>query len=174
MNDSSTRAADGRRLFSVAQIQHVLRTEFGRGQRYRYPLSVLVLSVDQLGAVRDRLGYDAKESVVDGIVRLLAESTRSSDFLGRTPDDRLVAVVPHTDAAGARLLGDRLVTGARALAAPGAPGERFTISIGATSTADGEPLFHDVLLTAAEAAQAEAVAQGGDRFVARPPVPPGP
>jgi hypothetical protein len=54
----------------------------------------------------------------------------------------------------------------------GAPGESFTLSIGATSTADGEPLFHDVLYTAAEAAQAEASAGGGDRYVARPPVPP--
>jgi diguanylate cyclase (GGDEF)-like protein len=172
MNDPTTRAADGRRLFSVAQIQHVLRTEFGRSQRYQYPLSVVVVSVDQLGAVRDRLGYEVKESVVDAVVRLLADSTRSSDFLGRTPDDRLLAVVPHTDASGARMLAERLVAGARGLAVADARGERFTLSIGATSTGQGEPLFHDVLLTAAEAAQAEAAALGGDRLVARPPLPP--
>ena len=29
---------DGRSLYSVAQIQHVLRVEFTRAQRYRYPI----------------------------------------------------------------------------------------------------------------------------------------
>ncbi|MCY2961681.1 MAG: diguanylate cyclase [Planctomycetota bacterium] len=169
--ETSTRPADGRRLFSVAQIQHVLRTEFGRSQRYKYPLAVLVVAVDQLGAIRDRRGYESKEAVVEGVVKLLFESTRSSDFLGRTPDDRLMAVVPHTDEAGARTLAERLLAGARALAVGDAAGERFTLSIGATSTRDGEPLFPDVLLTAAEAAQADAVSAGGDRFVAVPPIP---
>ncbi len=170
--ESTTRTPDGRSLFSVAQIQHVLRTEFGRSQRYKYPLAVLVLAVDQLGAVRDRRGYDAKEAIVDGVAKLLFESTRSSDFLGRTPDDRLMAVVPHTDEAGARMLAERLLTGARALTVASASGETFTLSVGATCSRDGEPLFHDVLLTAAEAALADATAAGGDRFVARPPVPP--
>lgn len=170
--ETSTRSADGRRLFSVAQIQHVLRTEFGRGQRYKYPLAVLVVSVDQLGAVRDRLGYEAKEAALDGIVKLLFASTRSSDYLGRTPDDRLMAVVPHTDEAGARTLAERLIADTRALVVAEAAGERFTLSIGATCSREGEPLFHDVLLAAAEAAQADAVAAGGDRFLAVPPVPP--
>lgn len=171
--ETPTRSADGRRLFSVAQIQHVLRTEFGRAQRYKYPLAVIVVAIDQLGPVRDRHGYEAKEAVVEGVVQLLFASTRSSDYLGRTPDDRLMAVVPHTDEAGARMLAERLIAGARELAVPVAPGERFTLSIGATSSRDGEPLFHDVLLSAAEAALSDAAAAGGGRFVALPPVPPG-
>lgn len=170
--ETTTRSADGRRLFSVAQIQHVLRTEFGRGQRYKYPLAVLVLAVDQLGPVRDRLGYEAKEAVLEGVVNLLFASTRSSDYLGRTPDDRLMAVVPHTDEAGARTLAERLIDGTRALAVAAAGGERFTLSVGATTSREGEPLFHDVLLSAAEAAQSDAASAGGDRYVARPPIPP--
>jgi len=169
--ETSTRSADGRRLFSVAQIQHVLRTEFGRGQRYKYPLAVLVVAIDQLGAVRDSRGYDAKEAVLEAVVKLLFASTRSSDYLGRTPDDRLLAVVPHTDEAGARTLAERLIADTRALVVALAADERFTLSIGATCSREGEPLFHDVLLSASEAAQADAVAAGGDRFVAVPPVP---
>jgi diguanylate cyclase (GGDEF)-like protein len=159
-------------LFSVAQIQHVLRTEFGRSQRYKYPLAVFVIAVDQLGAVRDRHGYDAKEAIVEAVVKLLFESTRSSDFLGRTPDDRLMAVVPHTDEAGAQRLAERLLAGARDLIVGDAAGESFTLSVGATCSRDGEPLFHDVLWSAAEAAQADATQSGGNRFVSRPPEPP--
>ena len=38
------------RLFSLAQIQHVLKVEFSRARRYRYPLTLLCLEIDNLGA----------------------------------------------------------------------------------------------------------------------------
>lgn len=155
-------------LFSVAQIRHVLRTEFGRSQRYRYPLTVLVLSVDQLGALRDRLGFDVKENVFTSVVQLVTDETRSSDFLGRTPDDRVLAIVPHTDAAGMRALAARMIERARNLSL-GADVSRVTLSIGGSCAGEDGLAYHDVLLDAAEAAQADATSQGGDQFVERAP-----
>lgn len=162
----SSRPEGGRSLFSVAQIQHVLRIEFGRAQRYRYPLVCLVLSIDQLGALRDRHGYEAKEALFEAIVDLLEEATRGSDFLGRTADDRLLAVIPHTSLEGARTLAERLLRDARGLALP-APltGVRVTLSIGLTSNAREGLMYHDAMFVAAESAHAEAAAAGGDRFV---------
>jgi diguanylate cyclase (GGDEF)-like protein len=164
-----THSGSGPSLFSVAQIRHVLRTEFGRAQRYRYPLAVLVLSIDQIGALRDRLGFEAKETMFAAVVGLLTDATRTSDFLGRTPDDRLMAIVPHTDAAGLRALSLRLIERARTLDAGLPPGESITLSIGGASIATEALLYHDALLDAAEAAQADATSQGGDRFVERAP-----
>lgn len=160
-------AAERRTLYSVAQIQHILRTEFSRAQRYHYPLACLVFSVDPLGEIRDRLGYDAKEQVLDAIVALVTRTTRASDFLGRTADDRLLAVVPHTDAAGAATLSTRLVEGARELEPlRGQAAPRIALSLGWAAT-DGTPVaYHDELLAAAEAAHAEAVGRGGDRWLA--------
>ncbi len=154
-------------LFSVSQMQHVLRVEFGRALRYRYPLTVLVLSIDPLEPLRDRLGFDAKEAVVAAVARLLGEATRSADFLGRTPDDRLMAVVPHTGGDGARQLAERLLISVRELKVAEAPGERLTITIGGAVADDGLPLYHDALLSAAEDALAEASAQGGNRSTIR-------
>ena len=162
-----TQRGDGPTLFSVAQIQHVLKTEFGRALRYRYPLAVVVIAIDQLGALRDRLGFEAKETAFDAVVGLLQEATRSSDFLGRTPDDRLLAVVPHTSAEGLRALAERLLVRARALDLAPDVREKITLSVGGSSiVAEGMP-YHDALLAAAEAAQADATSQGGDRFVER-------
>lgn len=171
MNDTTLEGRDaGRSLFSVAQIQHVLRVEFGRAQRYRYPLVCLVISIDQLGALRDRHGYDAKESLFEAIVKLLDEATRGSDFLGRTADDRLLAVIPHTGMEGARTLALRLLSAARqvALAAP-ISGASVTLSIGAVSNEHEGLMYYDSLLSGAESAQAEASASGGDRFVEKAP-----
>lgn len=160
----------GRGLFSVAQIQHVLKVEFGRAQRYRYSLACLVIGIDQLGSLRDAHGYDSKEHVFESVVELLREATRTSDFLGRTADDRLLAVIPHTGMDGVRTMAERLLSSARGLAFEGAlTGARVTISIGASTSEHEGLMYHDLLLTAAESALADATAAGGDRFVEKAP-----
>lgn len=157
-------------LFSLAQIMHLLRVEFARAQRYEYPLSCLLISVDGLGHIRDTYGYEAKQSVLDEVAGALRAETRSCDFLGRLMDDRLLAVVPHTKSDGARVLAERLLSAVRKLKFE-AGGERvpITLSIGVTHNGAGATLFFDALLQAGEGALAESVAAGGDRLSVRDP-----
>lgn len=157
-------------LFSLSQIQHLMRIEFGRAQRYRYPLSVLVIAVDRLGHLRDLYGYESKEAVLDEVARLLQTATRTCDFLGRLADDRLMAVVPHTPAEGLVVLAQRILTGVRAIQFE-SDGKRIAIavSLGGATMQDGQTLFFDQLVGAAEAALEAAAAAGGDRYVARDP-----
>jgi diguanylate cyclase (GGDEF)-like protein len=158
-------------LFSLSQIMHLMRVEFGRAQRYGYPLTVLAIAVDRIGHLRDLYGYDAKEAILDEVGRLLVAETRTCDFLGRMMDDRLLAVIPHTAAEGAKALGQRLLAGVRALKFESGPKEvRVSISIGATSMSDGRMLFFDTLVSTAETALAEAAEAGGDRTVLRDPI----
>lgn len=166
MSDSTRARGERRALYSVAQIQHLLRVEYQRAQRYRYPLACLIVSVDQLGNVRDRFGYESKEQVLESVVTLLQHGLRASDFLGRTADDRLLVVVPHTGIAGMRLLCERLLGEARALTPLQAETGRLSLSLGWASTDDAPQAYHDMLLADAEAAHAQAVALGGDRSVA--------
>jgi len=165
----------GRALLSSAQIHHVLRVEFGRARRHGYPVACLVIAIDRLELLRDRLGYEAKERVVDAVVSLLRRATRSSDSIGRTPDDRLIVVVPHTQGDGAIILCQRILDLARAIRIDRIS-EPFdvSLSIGAASTRTGVSIFHDALLAAAEAALAEAIAAGGNRFAERESVAPAP
>ena len=95
MSERPIEAAD-RHLFSLAQIQHLMRVEFNRAQRYSYAVSCIILAVDRLGHLRDLYGYDAKEEILGSVVDLLKRETRASDFLGRMADDRLVADVRST------------------------------------------------------------------------------
>ena len=164
----ATRRDSERGLLSVAQIQHVLRVEFARAQRYGYPLSCMLIAVDQLGSVRDRHGYDAKEEIVDSVVELLRSTTRSSDFLGRTGDDRLMAVVPHTSSDGARVMATRLIERVRAGGAKRAKdAARITISIGLTVSDRTHTMYFDSLLESAETALSDAIAAGGDQWAER-------
>ena len=162
MNDSN--ASDDGTLFSLAQIQHLMRVEFNRAQRYGYPIGCMMVSIDRLGYLRDLYGYSVKEVILDRVIELLKTETRSSDFLGRLPDDRLLAVVPHTGAEGMTVLADRLLTGARGLEFQA--GDRtlgVTLSIGFSYSQGDDTMFFDALLESADDALADAQAQGGDR-----------
>ena len=70
MNDPSQQSRD-RSLFSLAQIQHLIRVEFHRAQRYGYPLSCLMVGVDRLNQLRDLYGYDSKEAVLEEVIEIL-------------------------------------------------------------------------------------------------------
>ena len=166
--------SDERNLFSVAQIQHLMRVEFNRARRYHYPLVCLLIEIDRLGHLRDLHGYEAKETIVQGVVELLMDVTRASDFLGRTADDRLMAVVPHTSPEGGRQLAERLLAGASQCTFDigGDLGDKtigISLSIGLSHNQQGETMYFDALFESAQQALAEAGAQGGARYVERAP-----
>ena len=168
MTDHSSHS--DRSLFSLTQIQHLMRVEFNRAQRYNYPIVCMLISVDRLGHLRDLYGYEAKEEILDSVVALLKAQTRSSDFLGRMADDRLLAVIPHTPPEGASILADRILEGARELEFAG-DGRmvQVTLSIGSAHNAGGGTLFFDAMLLAAEDALIAASSSGGARHEAFDP-----
>lgn len=140
-------------LFSLTQIRHLMRTEFGRAKRYEYPVGCLMVELDGLATFRDRFGFDAKEGLFEDLVALLLAQTRSCDYLGRMMDDRLLLILPHTDGPGIEALTTRLQEAVPAMP-PQAGAEDFALRLNAGSSlfADGEPMFFDALLDQAEAA----------------------
>jgi diguanylate cyclase (GGDEF)-like protein len=162
----------GAGVFSLSQIRHLMRVEFGRAQRYGYPLSALVIGVDRLESLRDLYGYEFREAVLEAVIELLQQETRTCDYLGRLMDDRLMAILPHTTAEGAEATARRILAAARKLAFPSDAGAlRITLSIGSSHYEDDNTLFFDSLVEAAEAALGEALRAGGDRCVHRVPGP---
>lgn len=154
-------------LFSLAQIQHLMRVEFNRAQRYGYPIACLMISIDRLGHLRDVHGYEAKEEILGAVVDLLRGATRGSDFLGRLADDRLLAVVPHTNAEGLQVMAGRLLRGAEELRFEG-DGKMISIGLSLGGSLQepgaGSPFF-DALLQSAEEALEEATSEGGRQLV---------
>lgn len=157
-----------RSLFSLAQIQHLMRIEFRRAQRYRYPIVCMVVAVDRLGHLRDLYGYEAKEEILERVIQLLKSQTRTSDFLGRMADDRLLAVVPHTDAAGGQAMAERMLGGIQGLdfASDGRT-IRVGVSIGISHAGGEGTLFYESMLQSAADALEEAAAAGGSRFLVK-------
>ena len=134
----------GAGVFSLSQIRHLMRVEFGRAQRYGYPLSCLVIGIDRLEGLRDLYGYEFRETVLEAVIELLQEETRTCDYLGRLMDDRLMAILPQTTAEGAQAGARRILAAARRLSfQPQGTAINVTLSLGISHYEDDNTLFFD-------------------------------
>lgn len=139
--------------FSQAQILHLMKTEFARARRHDLPLAIAVFQVDRLLALVDLYGVELRDAVRDALGRLMVEGTRSSDYVGSLSDDRFVLLMPHTDAAPALSVCERLTQRFGDLAIKARGQElALVLSCGIATNADKETLFFDTLVSQAEVA----------------------
>jgi diguanylate cyclase (GGDEF)-like protein len=159
-------------IFSLTQIRHLMRVEFSRAQRYEYPVSCLVISLDAASRLRAEQGYAAKGKIMDAVVQLVLGATRTCDYVGRLLDDRLLAILPHTRREGAEVTAGRIVASGRSVKVAGEKQPvKTSLSIGISQYDKENTMFFDDLVDAAERALHEAVGEGGNRFVYREPGP---
>ena len=147
-------AESGQRLLSEAR-------------RYRRPLSVLLMDMDQFKQVNDNLGHAAGDSVLRHLAERARRVLRGEDVLARLGGDEFVALLPSTDAAGARVVAERLreaLHQAHALYR----GEEVPVdlSIGVAEARVDESL--DALMQRADQAMYQAKRAGGDRVELAP------
>jgi len=163
----SVRTSDeGQGLFSAAEIEGLMRVEFDRARRHKFPLVFLLIQVDRLDQLHDLYGVEAKEEIVRAVTQSLRDSMRDSDHLGMTADDRFLAVFPHTTTETGQMLARRLIAAARKMRFD-RDGRllRISLSIGVAHNRDETATSFETLLSVAEDGLAVADAGGGDRFV---------
>jgi len=153
-------------LFTPEQIQRLMRIEFDRAQRYKYPIVFMLIAVDRLAQLQDLYGYQVKEQILEALTGVIKHATRSSDFLGCLLDDRLLVLVPHTPPEGAGSMAKRVLEAARKLNFE-ADGRhvRVTLSIGGAVNQRRGDLSFETMLEVAEGGLQVASAGGGDRYV---------
>mgnify|MGYP001618699626 CR=1 FL=1 len=102
------------------------------------------------------------------MIHLLKTQTRTSDFLGRMADDRLLAIVPHTDLDGARAMSTRILDEVSRLEfSDEGRSMRVSVSLGIAQAGGENTLFYDAMLQQAAEALEEAMAAGGGRYVVK-------
>ena len=156
----------GQGLFTPAEIEWMMRIEFERAQRHKYPIVCMLVAIDRLGQLQDLYGYESKADILEAVTGVVRAATRDSDYLGILQDDRLLALFPHTSAETAGLLARRLLSGARKLRFDrDGRTVRVSLSIGVSHNRHSGTLSFDTLVGVAEEGLAVADAAGGDRFV---------
>jgi len=99
-----------------------LDVEVRRAHRYHDPLSIVILDVDHFKLYNDSFGHPAGDAVLRQLAAILNENARESDVIGRhRPAGRrgeytiarhggeeFALILPHTDAAAAMKVAERL------------------------------------------------------------------
>ncbi|RIY40368.1 sensor domain-containing diguanylate cyclase [Neopusillimonas maritima] len=73
-----------------------LEHEFHNLKRGREPYSIVMFDIDYFKKVNDTYGHAVGDQVLQHVGRILAESVRENDFVGRMGGEEFVAVLPLT------------------------------------------------------------------------------
>ncbi|MBN1962135.1 MAG: diguanylate cyclase [Deltaproteobacteria bacterium] len=95
-------------LLNHRALQHRLRDEFSRAQRYNEPLALLMIDIDQFKEVNDRYGHLFGDRVLSDVANILRESVREVDVCARYGGDEFMVFLPQTHFSGSLTVADRI------------------------------------------------------------------
>ena len=167
-------------LTGIANRRHslaILEAEWRRSARERSPMACVMIDLDCYHAYNEHYGHLGGDACLQRVSEaMVACLRRPSDFLGRYGGEEFLAVLPNTDAAGAKVVAERLRAAVEALGIPHAASvcsRVMTITGGFASIKVLGDVPVDNLIAAADAALLRAKANGrnrieGDAPLARP------
>ncbi len=89
-------------------FQEELDRELESYQRYKVPVALLLIDLDDLKLVNDSAGHAAGDDMLRELGTLIAKSARFADRSFRIGGDEFAILMPHTDADGALHIAHRL------------------------------------------------------------------
>ena len=96
-------------LYNHRHFQERLAEECARAQRYRLPLALLMIDVDDFKRFNDEHGHQLGDEVLREVGRIMRASIRGGiDLPARYGGEEFAVVLPHTSATGAVCAGQRL------------------------------------------------------------------
>ena len=153
-------------LANHRQFYTQLAREMRRAQRYRRPLTVLMLDLDHFKAFNDRFGHLAGDQALREIAGVLRHNARSVDILARYGGEEFAIILPETDLARAAAQAERVrvAVAEHVFHSPETRQEhRVTVSIGAAMLMPGTRKAED-LVGQADQALYRAKAAGRNRL----------
>lgn len=142
-----------------------LTLEMERSRAYGVPLSMLLIDVDDFKMINDTLGHLMGDVVLSELCGAISEMLRTPDRISRFGGDEFAVLLPHTDAAGAASVADRILQHVRELAVTDAENRPIpcTVSIGVAQIEPADSAFSDIVRRA-DARLYDAKRQGKNRY----------
>jgi diguanylate cyclase (GGDEF)-like protein len=95
-------------LLTKRSLFRALETELIRTERYKHPLSVLMMDLDHFKRVNDTYGHLVGSHCLTEVGALIREATRVTDVNGRYGGEEFVSFLPETDTAAAMIVAERI------------------------------------------------------------------
>ncbi|MEW5766815.1 MAG: diguanylate cyclase [bacterium] len=151
-------------VYNYRYLKRFLNREFARAERYKEPLSVIMLDSDGLKKINDQYGHDQGNRVIKHIAKLVQHKVRETDCMARFGGDEFGIVLPATEKKGAITLAERIkesisqhpikIKGQKC---------HLTISLGVSAYPDSKIKSEMELLKQADEALYRAKQAGGDK-----------
>jgi diguanylate cyclase (GGDEF)-like protein len=152
-------------LSNHGQFQAMLSREMEAVRRYRYPVGLILLDLDNFKSVNDTHGHPQGDAVLRGVAEVLSRQSREGDTAARYGGEEMALILPHTDLEGAFTIAERVRREIEEMTIPRVDGDgalRVTASIGVSATVVGEK---EHLVAEADAALYRAKRNGKNRTV---------
>ncbi|WP_415893259.1 bacteriohemerythrin [Neptuniibacter sp. PT8_73] len=158
--DSLTGAVNRRKFNKLAEH------ELGRVQRYRRPLSLLMLDIDYFKRVNDTYGHAAGDEVLKVFYQACVDTARKTDIVARLGGEEFAILMPETDLSAAQKVAERIRHNVELLSIEVEEHNiAVTVSIGISSWEQGRFKQVNQMLSAADEALYMAKAQGRNQVV---------
>lgn len=155
-------------LFIHSYFHEQLMEEIYRSERYKRPLSVLIVDIDKFSEYNKAHGYIAGDHVLKKLASLIKENIRQIDVACRYGLDEFAIILPETKLKEASLVGEKIMERISAAVFTETNGrkaslglERLTVSVGAAEHRLG--LEEEELSRHAASALKEAQQKGGSK-----------
>jgi len=149
-----------RRRFRAELDQYVSFTA-----RYGGRGAVMVIDIDGLKEVNDKLGHQSGDRLIRRVADVLRERVRATDLVARLSGDEFAVLMPQTDTAGALQLGEDLRAQVAEGFAQNAEIAPASISVGITMFGGQGGAGTEAVLLAADQAMYRAKEEGRNRIM---------
>lgn len=120
-------------LYNLRHFQRRLSVELERAKRYRRPISLLILDIDDFSKFNTAQGISQGDMVLFDMGTILRSHCREVDIIARYGAEQFSVALPETNEAGARIVAEKLRQAVAVhpfMGGTGERGETLTVSIG--------------------------------------------
>jgi two-component system, cell cycle response regulator len=153
-------------IYNIRYFYKRLDEEFSRAQRYKVPLSCVMIDIDHFKKVNDKYGHRIGDIVLREFAQLIKRHTRKCDLFARYGGEEFILLLPQTAAKGAMIEAERLRRAVKEHRfRPFKAKQQVTVSLGAACTSDVRIKNYDELIHHADNALFKAKEKGRDQTV---------
>jgi len=95
-------------IHNRSKFEKLLSDEITRSNRYRVPLSIIMVDIDHFKEVNDVYGHSVGDIVLKEFSDIIKLSIRQNDVFARWGGEEFIVLCPHTDIEGAKALAETL------------------------------------------------------------------
>ncbi|MEO6680270.1 MAG: diguanylate cyclase [Pseudomonas sp.] len=109
--EENRKLAETDALTSVAnryRLEKTLPQECERAQRFRQPLSLIAMDIDDFKIINDHYGHALGDAALVRVVECLKSCVRDGDLLARWGGDEFILILPNTALADARGIAEKI------------------------------------------------------------------